>query len=373
VIVPANTKTIAVDFDGVLNDYKGYEPDKIPPPAKGAHKFLGDLRKRGYGVVIHTARDAKDVTGWLRRYGMHKAVDKVTNTKVPAHAYIDDRAILHKGKYSDTLSTLDKFKPHWEEITFDALALLCESVADLSLVHDVDCPHYRPAGQSQYGALHFFSIHHRNNPIGFVHGWHDEDTGSFKVSDVFITPSLAAAAGLEQPDAYLAPRKAHLWTRHAAGFLGATGVRHLLRQLKTHLPSLKTVWSTTRISGIRNPGHIYPQGDDRMIVRPLKIREEDLLAEELIYEQLNKSKNQRGWITPENEFYDVGSADHLQWLAKNAKVIERRHYITPTHDVMLAHGWIKKYRPDLYVVNGYLPTPNATIAIYQKPMRWYRI
>jgi phosphoglycolate phosphatase-like HAD superfamily hydrolase len=109
-------KTIAVDFDGVLNQYTGYaDSEKAPPPVKGSWKFLSNLRERGYKVVIHTARNTDEVHSWLKEHGMKSLVDHVTNTKVPAHAYIDDRGIQHNGDFRDTLARLDSFKPHWKK------------------------------------------------------------------------------------------------------------------------------------------------------------------------------------------------------------------------------------------------------------------
>lgn len=44
-------KTICVDFDGVLNEYDGYEEGDLGEPLTGSKEFIKELRKK-YKVVI---------------------------------------------------------------------------------------------------------------------------------------------------------------------------------------------------------------------------------------------------------------------------------------------------------------------------------
>lgn len=44
-------KTICVDFDGVLNEYNGYEEGNLGEPLTGSKEFIKELRKK-YKVVI---------------------------------------------------------------------------------------------------------------------------------------------------------------------------------------------------------------------------------------------------------------------------------------------------------------------------------
>jgi hypothetical protein len=102
-------KSIAVDFDGVIHRYsKGWHTKDIyDPPMEGAHEALRDL-SAAYGVFILTARPAHDVISWCRKrfpdlkfrligsrvtYWDHLGVIGVTNRKLPALAYVDDRAL----------------------------------------------------------------------------------------------------------------------------------------------------------------------------------------------------------------------------------------------------------------------------------------
>lgn len=102
-------QTIAVDFDGVIHAYsKGWQDGTIyDPPVIGAFQALMDLMAK-YAVVIFTSREPEQVKPWLEeQFGFNVALDGdpevqfwnhqgqllVTNRKLPALAYIDDRGI----------------------------------------------------------------------------------------------------------------------------------------------------------------------------------------------------------------------------------------------------------------------------------------
>ena len=103
-------KTICVDFDGVLNEYDGYEEGDLGEPLTGSKEFIKELRRK-YKVVILTSRSKEQVIHWLSNNGFPSM--KVTNRKVPAVAYIDDRAIQFNGSYKKVISRLKNFKPYW--------------------------------------------------------------------------------------------------------------------------------------------------------------------------------------------------------------------------------------------------------------------
>ena len=105
-------KTIAVDFDGVIHAYsKGWQDGTIyDPPLPGALEALATLMAT-HAVFIHTTRDPGAVAGWLGEHGFDTLIDidgpthpkrefwndqgvlLVTDRKLPAVAYIDDRGI----------------------------------------------------------------------------------------------------------------------------------------------------------------------------------------------------------------------------------------------------------------------------------------
>jgi hypothetical protein len=104
--------TVAVDFDGVIHAYrKGWQDGSIyDDPVPGAFDALRSLMET-YAVFIHTTRDPGPVAGWLSERGFDTVVDidgpahpprefwneqgplLISNRKLPAIAYIDDRGI----------------------------------------------------------------------------------------------------------------------------------------------------------------------------------------------------------------------------------------------------------------------------------------
>lgn len=103
------THTLAVDFDGVIHSYeRGWLDGTIyGEPLPGALEALTELRKT-YAVFVHTTRWPKQVAEWLAGHGVPTCVETglhfefwndqtqvlVTNRKLPAVAYLDDRAVL---------------------------------------------------------------------------------------------------------------------------------------------------------------------------------------------------------------------------------------------------------------------------------------
>lgn len=105
--------TVAVDFDGVLNAYQGWAgEDHFAEPMPGVEGFLAYLNQR-YRVVILTTRDPEGVRAWLEEHGLSYYVSSVTDRKVGAVAYIDDRAIRFDGDYTEVLDMLGE-PTHWE-------------------------------------------------------------------------------------------------------------------------------------------------------------------------------------------------------------------------------------------------------------------
>ena len=88
-------KDVAVDFDGTISDHEAATPGLGPPLPNGL-AFLKELSKAGYTVHVLTARpDIPEVQQWLEQHGVGFA--KATNTKPPAAAYVDDRAVNWTG------------------------------------------------------------------------------------------------------------------------------------------------------------------------------------------------------------------------------------------------------------------------------------
>jgi hypothetical protein len=105
------TRTVAVDFDGVIHGYsRGWQDGTIyDEPVPGAFDALRTLMA-DYAVVIHTTRDPWPVAQWVeerskiptvveldvghkREFWDDQGQILVTRFKLPAVAYIDDRGI----------------------------------------------------------------------------------------------------------------------------------------------------------------------------------------------------------------------------------------------------------------------------------------
>lgn len=148
-------KTIAFDFDGVIHKYsKGWQDGEIYDGfVGGALKSISDLFDKGYSVYILSTRNPKQIKKWLSarlkdggfmRLGNLKDTDEypghqywtpwcmsckvlsrrtkfwnntqrvigITNRKLAAHVYIDDRAIRFEGNFDSIQETIDNFKTY---------------------------------------------------------------------------------------------------------------------------------------------------------------------------------------------------------------------------------------------------------------------
>lgn len=99
-------KTYAIDFDGVIHDYKHPKPGmKMGLPMPGAAEALALLHGRGHTVIIHSVRgNERDVIRkWMEYYMI--PFDSITNVKPQADFYVDDKAV-HFDNWADTLKVI---------------------------------------------------------------------------------------------------------------------------------------------------------------------------------------------------------------------------------------------------------------------------
>jgi len=119
-------KAIAVDFDGVIHDYaKGWQDGSIyGNVVEGALESLHALMGSGFAVFICSARPAEQIKEWLDNempilkfeviapevfFWNHKGVIGITNRKLPAIAYIDDRAVCFEN-WKQVFNILESLK-----------------------------------------------------------------------------------------------------------------------------------------------------------------------------------------------------------------------------------------------------------------------
>ena len=112
-----NQHTIAFDFDGVIHSYiqPWIAEDIIPDlPVKGIKEVIDQLRSLGYRIVIISARAFNDkgknaISNYLKKYEI--IVDDITNIKIPAMCYIDDRCICFNGNTNGLVNAIRNFTP----------------------------------------------------------------------------------------------------------------------------------------------------------------------------------------------------------------------------------------------------------------------
>jgi len=119
------TATLAIDFDGVIHAYsKGWQDGSVyDEPLTGAFAALRLLMHK-YAICIFTTRETTSVGKWLwEKGGFDCTIDPgpslefwnelgpllITNRKLPAVAYIDDRAIRFES-WSQALKDLSNYE-----------------------------------------------------------------------------------------------------------------------------------------------------------------------------------------------------------------------------------------------------------------------
>lgn len=114
------SRTVAVDFDGVIHPYTNGWTGSVPdddPPNPAAVVMLRLLHERGYRIVVFSTRADHDeghvgIREWLVRYDLDALVDGVTHTKPAAVAYIDDRAVAYIGDAAAAVEAVDRLAEH---------------------------------------------------------------------------------------------------------------------------------------------------------------------------------------------------------------------------------------------------------------------
>lgn len=129
-------RTLCIDFDGVMNCYRGWkEGEAIPGPQPGLAEFLVALRRRRWRVVIHSCRPASEIRDWLKLYALEDYIADVSCQKVPAVLYLDDRGLTFRGDFQRALEEIDGFRAYWEEAAEEgSVVMLKEPLVDTPIV-----------------------------------------------------------------------------------------------------------------------------------------------------------------------------------------------------------------------------------------------
>jgi hypothetical protein len=99
---------LAIDFDGVIHDFKHpIEGKRMGPPIEGTKESLKKLRSKGHKLTVFTIwgdiKGKKIISDYMKFYEL--PFDEITNIKPQADYYIDDKAI-HFTDWSETLKQI---------------------------------------------------------------------------------------------------------------------------------------------------------------------------------------------------------------------------------------------------------------------------
>jgi len=106
--------TIAVDFDGVIADYDGWEGEKtLGLPRQDVVAALQVLRDEGWKIIVFSCRPTDEIRPYLLSNRIPfdeinaNSSDNTGGTKPRATVYWDDRALRYSG---DALSDLEAIR-----------------------------------------------------------------------------------------------------------------------------------------------------------------------------------------------------------------------------------------------------------------------
>ncbi|GEM_PF-430797 len=110
-LVPTDVKkrTIAIDFDGVIHRYsEGFKgkDNAYDPPNENITEALEYFKSRGYRLVVFSTRPKEVIADWLKNYDLADYFEDITDIKIPAKIYIDDRGY----KFESWKKTLEELE-----------------------------------------------------------------------------------------------------------------------------------------------------------------------------------------------------------------------------------------------------------------------
>jgi hypothetical protein len=118
-------KTVAIDFDGVINTWvdDGQRPAETDAGPWSSVENLSSLCNSGYKGIIFASRANSAaavfaIREYIRRHTENNELAdtiEITTQKPIADVYIDDRAVPFTGDWRETLKQIEEFKP-WTEL-----------------------------------------------------------------------------------------------------------------------------------------------------------------------------------------------------------------------------------------------------------------
>jgi adenylylsulfate kinase len=109
--------TIAVDFDGVLAEYSGWQgPSRLGDPRDDVLAVLHILRGEGWRIIIHTTRSTQEIESYLALHQIpYDEINRNSHygnsgVKPVATVYWDDRALRYSGDAFADLAQMRAFR-----------------------------------------------------------------------------------------------------------------------------------------------------------------------------------------------------------------------------------------------------------------------
>jgi hypothetical protein len=146
------SRTVAVDFDGVLHRYHLGWQGEIPTeePVLGAAEGVAAIRAAGFRVVVFSCRalvkaGRDGIVAWLAQHKIE--VDEVTAIKPHAVVYLDDRAVRFTGSWADAARVASTAPAPWNKVAPPMpMCWVCGKAVDAvrSDGHYVACGHPIP-------------------------------------------------------------------------------------------------------------------------------------------------------------------------------------------------------------------------------------
>jgi|SRR5438128_1022971 len=110
-------RVIAVDFDGVIAEYQGWEGiGTLGSPRQDVIDALKVLREEGWKIVVYSCRASTEITPYLLQHAV--PFDEVNQNssrlcggpKPAATVYWDDRALCYSGDAQKDLEDIRNFR-----------------------------------------------------------------------------------------------------------------------------------------------------------------------------------------------------------------------------------------------------------------------
>lgn len=113
----AKRRIIAVDLDGVIADYDGWDGSgAIGKPRKDVIEALAMLRNEGWKVIVYSCRSSAEIAPYLDRHSVpfdeinQDSSGVTSGAKPAATVYWDDRACRYSGDATKDLDIIRNFR-----------------------------------------------------------------------------------------------------------------------------------------------------------------------------------------------------------------------------------------------------------------------